>query len=154
VEFVERGSEREVEQTDAGAAWTWGEVLEAADRRLGLEGTWEAQVRVDVGPNRRSSRNPNPAAMLNRALYATPLYFGDVSLDRPVVQGLMKALNRVRGAGSVPQISKLPPGLPAFSPISGWRRERVALDSFAEIISVAFEARGYAEALSRQSPAV
>ncbi|MFL5906778.1 MAG: hypothetical protein ACJ75Z_04175, partial [Solirubrobacterales bacterium] len=142
-EFVEAGSGLDVAQTDAGAGWTWGEVLHAAARRLRLDGVWDTQGRAERA-TRASSRYPHPAGILNRALWATPLYFGDIPLDRAPIQRVVKALKGIRGAHSVPEIVKLPPGLPAFEPIRGWRREQAALDTFVDLLVHAFVSRGYA----------
>jgi hypothetical protein len=143
-ELVEGGSAREVEQTDAGAGWTWGEVLQAACRELDLGDEWGTEHPVEPEAVPAPSRFPTRGAILHRALWATPLYLGHVSLDRPAIQRLVRPLNALRGGNAVREIMRLPPGLPPWSPIPGWRREEAALGDFTKILAGTFVTRGYA----------
>jgi len=62
-ELAVTGSDRQVEQADAGAGWTWGEVLQGAAERLGLDGAWGPQSLTERSTNRSSRLRPSPAAV-------------------------------------------------------------------------------------------
>ena len=142
-DLVVEGSERDLEQTDAGAGWSWGEVLESAGRELELEGAWETDGAAPPTAARSASRLPTPGAVLHRALWATPLYLDEVSLDRPSVRRIVGMLQGIRGGNSVDEIQRLPPGLKRWNPVPGWRREHVALEAFTKLLTDAFVTRRY-----------
>lgn len=150
-DLVVNGSELDLEQTDAGAGWTWGEVLEATAHELQLDGAWAADGRPAPAVP-ASYRGLSKSALLHRALWATPLYLDRISLDRPSVQRVVGVLQGMRGGSSVEEIQRLPPGLPLWAPVPGWRRERAALEAFKEILAEAFVTRGYGRGAAASRP--